>query len=149
MSMSPSVAVALFVLLDVLTVGVGMGVPFFTILLGFPVGGLAARRRLSLPLPEALVACFHVALRTSAFSLIVLGVIWLPWLPTAWGPEAELAKTGVPLILYEPRASFIGWMALMLVISPLAQVLTTLAGSYVTLMRGGGGAASDRTQHKS
>jgi hypothetical protein len=38
------------------------------------------------------------------------------------------------MILYEPRASFIGWLVLMILISPVLQMLTTLFGSYLTLL---------------
>ncbi len=136
LSISPKAAVALFVVLDVLTIGpMGMGVPFFTILLGFPVGWFAARRRRALPVREAMRGCYSVALSTSGLSMAVLAALWLPWLPAAWGTEGELIQTGIPMILYGPRASFIGWIALMVVVSPVLEVLTTLASSYVTLMR--------------
>jgi hypothetical protein len=50
-------------------------------------------------------------------------------------PGADLANFGIPLILYEPRASFIGWLVLMIVISPVLQLLTTLLGSHLALIR--------------
>ena len=134
LSISRRTRVVLFVVLDVVSIGMGMGVPFFTILLGIPVGWFTARRQ-RLPLPEAMRKCFRVALSTSAVSLVFLGIIWLPWAPTAWAPEAELLQTGIPMILFDPRASFVGWIALMVVVSPTLQVLTTLSASYVVLMR--------------
>lgn len=126
----------LFVLLDVVSIGIGMGVPVFTILLGLSVGWFAARRQQA-PTPEAMRQCLRVALGTSAVSFVVLAVLWLPWVPMAWGTEAELVETGIPMILYEPRASFIGWITLMVVISPALQVLTTLSSSFVVLMHHG------------
>lgn len=135
MAITPKWAIALFVLLDVFSIGMGMGVPFFTIPLGVPVGWFSARRAAGL-LPDAMRRCLRVALSTSAVTLVVLCAIWLPWAPAAWGTKADLLRTGIPMILYEPRASFIGWLVLMLVISPMLQALVTLSTSYVTLMRG-------------
>ena len=40
----------------------------------------------------------------------------------------------MPLILYEPLASFIAWLVLMIVISPFLQFLMTLFGSHLTLL---------------
>jgi len=36
--------------------------------------------------------------------------------------------------LYEPAASFIGWLVLMIVISPFLQLLMTLFGSHLALL---------------
>jgi hypothetical protein len=41
---------------------------------------------------------------------------------------------GIPMILYDPRASFIGWMVLMIIISPVLQILTTVFSSTVRLV---------------
>ena len=49
-------------------------------------------------------------------------------------PAANLANLGAPLILYEPVASFIGWLVLMIVISPFLQLLMTLFGSHLTVL---------------
>jgi len=45
-----------------------------------------------------------------------------------------LANFGIPLILYEPRASFIVWLILMIVISPFLQFLMTLFGAQLALL---------------
>jgi hypothetical protein len=50
-------------------------------------------------------------------------------------PVADLANFGIPLILYDPTASFIGWLALMIVISPFLQFLMALFGAHLTLLR--------------
>ena len=42
---------------------------------------------------------------------------------------------GHPFILYDPKISFIGWLVLMMFISPFLQLLTTIFGSYLTLLR--------------
>ncbi len=47
-------------------------------------------------------------------------------------PSADLANFGIPLILFDPTASFVGWLALMIVISPFLQFLMTLFGAHST-----------------
>jgi hypothetical protein len=37
--------------------------------------------------------------------------------------------------LYEPEASFIGWMLLMIIISPFLQLITSVFSGYLALMR--------------
>ncbi len=64
---------------------------------------------------------------------MVLAAIWGPTARMLFDPAADLASFGIPQILYEPRASFIGWLVLMIVISPFLQLLTTLFGAHVTL----------------
>ena len=49
-------------------------------------------------------------------------------------PRADLANFGIPLILFDPQASFIGWLVLMIAISPFLQLLATLFGSHLTLL---------------
>ena len=128
--------VALFIVLDVFTIGVGMGVPVFTILFGFPVGWFAARRRLGeADLATALAGCFRVAMLAALVSFVVLAVIWGPTLPMAWDASVDIAEFGHPMLLFEPLASFYAWLVLMIVVSPALQALTTLAASYGTLMR--------------
>jgi hypothetical protein len=50
-------------------------------------------------------------------------------------PSVNLADFGMPLILFEPRASFIGWLGLMIVVSPALQFLLTILGAHVALLR--------------
>jgi hypothetical protein len=38
------------------------------------------------------------------------------------------------MILYDPTASFVGWLVLMIAVSPFLQLLTTVFGSHLTLM---------------
>jgi hypothetical protein len=38
------------------------------------------------------------------------------------------------MILYEPKASFIGWQVLMIGLSPALQLLAIVFGAYVTLV---------------
>ena len=130
-------AIVAFILLDLFCTGLGMGVPFFTILLGLPVGWWLARRLAEKPqtLHSLLGDLLKYAALTAGFSLLVLAVIWLPSLTWLFNPARDLANYGMPLILFEPLASFIGWQVLMVVISPFLQLLMTVFGAVVTWWR--------------
>lgn len=124
-----------FILLDLLAVGVGMGVPFFPILLGFVVGWLVPSilAGTALNLRHLLRKCLGTACLTSAFTFLLMLLIWGPISRMLFDPMADIANFGIPMILYEPRASFIGWIVLMIFISPFLQVLTTGIASSVRL----------------
>jgi hypothetical protein len=47
--------------------------------------------------------------------------------------NTDFADFGHPMILYDPKISFIGWLVLMIVISPLLQLLTSVFSSYLTV----------------
>ena len=72
---------------------------------------------------------------TSAVSMLVLGLIWLPSLSWLFEPGRDLAQFGMPMILFEPLASFIGWVALMVLVSPFLQFLMTVLGSVLRLIK--------------
>jgi hypothetical protein len=133
---------AIYAFLDLVCMGIGMGVPIFCILFGLPVGWYIARR--------IAIRCFDTrqmlskmllgAALTSAFTFVGMALLWGPWSAMLFDPTADLSKLGAPLILYEPVASFIGWLVLMIVVSPFLQLLMTLLGSHLTwlwLSRGG------------
>ncbi len=124
----------LFVLIDTFWVGVGMGVPFFNILLGVPLGAYIAWRLVAgqAETRAILGKLLLVAAATSAFTLVLMAVIWGGWAGLLFDPAADYANTGIPLILFEPKASFIGWLGLMILVSPFLQLLTTLFGAHVT-----------------
>ena len=132
----PRWVLALFVLLDTICVGMGMGVPIFCIAFGFVVGWYAVRR-LALAgadLPRMLERVFFYAVVTAAYTFVVMAALWGPTAKMLFDPRADLANFGIPLILYDPRASFIGWLVLIIVISPFLQLLTTLFGAHLTLL---------------
>jgi len=41
----------------------------------------------------------------------------------------------MPLILFDPKISFMGWIILMIFISPFLQLLMTIFASYMALWR--------------
>jgi hypothetical protein len=49
-------------------------------------------------------------------------------------PLTDFADFGIPMILYDPRVSFVGWLVLMIVISPFLQLLTTVFASHCALL---------------
>ena len=129
-------ALAIFGLVDIVCMGLGMGVPIFCILFGLPVGWYIARRVATRPFDtrRMLSKMLLGAALTSAFTFVGMALLWGRCIVMLFDPTADLANFGVPLILYEPVASFIGWLVLMIVISPFLQLLMTLFGSHVTLL---------------
>jgi len=134
--LKPRWVLALFVVLDTVAVGMGMGVPFFCILFGFVVGWYVVRRLIvaGTDLPRMLNRVLFYAAATAAYTFMVLALLWGPTARMLFDPTADLANFGIPLILYEPLPSFIGWLVLMIVISPFLQLLTTLFGAHLTLL---------------
>ncbi|AUB58245.1 MULTISPECIES: hypothetical protein [Methanobacterium] len=127
----------IYIVLDMFYVGIGMGVPVFCILFGFPVGWYLSER---LTLPEKnLNNIFNQILKcafyTSLFTFILMLVIWVPVSATLFDPAADFANFGIPMILYDPKISFIGWIILMIFISPFLQLLTTVFASNMVLWR--------------
>jgi hypothetical protein len=132
----PLWAFGIFIVLDTLCVGMGMGVPIFCILFGFPVGWFAVKyitRRIT-SMPQVFRRVLFYAMLTSTVTLFWMTAIWGPTIAILSDPTRDLANFGVPMILYEPLASFIGWIVLMILISPFLQFLTTLFGSYLALL---------------
>lgn len=128
-------AVACYLLLVLIATGVGMGVPFFNILLGLPVGWWLARRlgRRGPGLRALLGKLLLWSAVTAGVTLLAMVIIWLPAVRMLFEPSADLANFGIPLILYESRASFIGWLGLMILVSPFLQMLMTLFAAQMTL----------------
>ena len=128
-------AIAVFIILDIFSIGLGMGVPLATILFGFVVGWfLPVYLELTGEISQqTLLKLLKAGLITSAISLIILGGIWLPALSWLGDPSRDFVQFGMPLILFEPLASFIGWIVLMVLISPFLQFLMTIFGAVLRL----------------
>jgi len=126
----------IFVVIDLLCVGIGMGVPFFCIMFGFVVGWYITKRAtmLTVSLKEVFRKVLAQALITSLFTFAVMGVIWGPTIRMLFDPAADFKNFGIPLILYDPKISFVGWLVLMIFVSPFLQLLTTIFTSYLTLL---------------
>jgi hypothetical protein len=130
------IVLLIFVFLDLLCVGMGMGVPIFCILLGFPIGWYITRRLIitAESVKEIFEKGFIYATITSIFTFLVMIIIWGPTMAMLFDPYADFENFGIPLILYDPKNSFIGWLVLMIFISPFLQLMTTIFASYLTLL---------------
>lgn len=114
-----------------------MGVPFFNILLGFPLGWFLAHRVVGekLEINETLRRIFIYSLLASVFTFLIMAALWLTAsLAYLSDPTKDIANFGEPLILFTPVASFYGWLVLMVLISPFLQLLTTIFAAYLTLL---------------
>jgi hypothetical protein len=114
-----------------------MGVPIFCILLGFPLGWYITKR-VSISteqLYQKYLQIFKYSLLASIFSFIQLVVIWGKAILMLFNPSSDFQNFGHPYILYDPKISFIGWLVLMIIISPFLQLLTTIFAAFITLIR--------------
>jgi hypothetical protein len=136
-SLKPAWIFVIYLLLDALCIGMGMGVPIFCILLGFIAGwflvGYLTRETQS---PSNLMQkVFRNAALMAGCTFLGMLLLWGPAISWLFDPSRDLANFGIPMILFEPEASFIGWLLLMIIISPFLQLLTSLFGAYLALMR--------------
>ncbi|MFH1196211.1 MAG: hypothetical protein V1720_10885 [bacterium] len=134
--LSPFRAFSLIVVFNVICIGGGMGVPVFNILFGFVLGWYLIRWMLVKKFDEKIILArlirysFLIALVTAAGMVL----IWSAAILINIKSEADIANFGIPLILYEPRASLFGWLILMVVVSPFLQMLTTVFSGVLTLI---------------
>jgi len=129
-------ALIAYVVIDGLCMGLGMGVPFFCILLGFPVGWFGAMRAWHFVPGQvgAMKRSLRYALLTSLVTLVIMAVVWGRLVPLMFHPVINPTNMGLPLLLYEAKASLIGWLVLMIFISPSLQFLMTAFGSFLTFL---------------
>jgi len=134
LNLRPAGIIALFLVVDTLCLGMGMGVPIFCILFGFVVGWYLALRLAPDPgrHGEALPRLLCWAAATAGFTLLELAAIWGRTIPMIFDPTSDFANFGHPFILYDPKASFVGWLVLMIVVSPFLQLLSTVFGADLT-----------------
>jgi len=130
-------AILLYLLIDLFCVGAGMGVPIFCILFGFPLGWyITGRVTATALLPRAAyIKILKVSSWAAAYTFLLMLMLWGVQIPHIFDPSFDFRNFGHPFILFEPRASFIGWLVLMIVISPFLQLLTTIFSSFVTLTK--------------
>jgi hypothetical protein len=136
-ALRPLWLLGIFVLIDIFSIGAGMAVPFFCILMGIPLGWflvLYVTARIS-GAREVMWKVLVYAAIAAGITMVGMLILWFPIGTMLFDTGNDLSTSGVPLILYEPRASLIGWLGLMIVISPVLQLLTTLFGAYLTLLR--------------
>jgi hypothetical protein len=126
----------IFIILDLFCIAMGMGVPIFCILFGFPMGWYIAKRITFNPENMNIIfrKIFVYAIITSFFTFFVMSIIWGNTISMLFNPSADFKNFGIPLILYDPKLSFMGWIILMIFISPFLQLLTTIFTAYLTLL---------------
>jgi hypothetical protein len=134
--LKPAWIFVIYLLIDAVCIGMGMGVPIFCILLGFVAGWFLVKYfALETHTPSNLMRqLLWYALLTAGCTFLGMLVLWGPAISWLIDPSRDLANFSIPMILYEPEASFIGWLLLMIVVSPFLQLLTSLFSSYLALM---------------
>ena len=126
----------IYIIVDILCTGAGMGVPIFCILLGFWTGWCIIKIILSQThdLNEIFKKSFKYGIATTFITFLLMLIIWGGAIIVFFYHNNDFKNFGNPLILYDPKLSFIGWLVLMIIISPLLQLLTTVFSFYVTLI---------------
>ena len=134
-SLNTKVVIIIFVFLDLFCIGLGMGVPFFPILLGSLIGWYGTKRTLlaQYPIKKSIDRILKFSFLTTLFTFFVMCCIWGLFFPKIFDLSYDFNNFGIPLILYDAKVSFIGWIILMVVISPFLQLLTTIFSSFITL----------------
>lgn len=124
------------VLFTIIISGIGMGVPFLNILFGFIVGWYAARRACVLyeDLNERLSKIFIYCLFCTGITFLIMLCIWGIKISMLFDPLSDYKNFGHPMILYDPKLSFIGWLILMIIISPFLQMMTSIFSAFLTLI---------------
>jgi len=129
------VAAIVIGLLDVFAIGLGMGVPIFAVALGFPVGWWLVTRPDAGAISRATIRQLVLAgAGLAGASFVVLAVVWGPQVPNAFDPAFDAAEFGIPLILYGPQASMIGWLVLVMVVSPVLQGMALVSAGAVAML---------------
>lgn len=127
--------IILIFLLDFIGVWLGMGVPLFNIIFGFVIG-FYLFNFFDQEQRNNYKTIFKFGFGSAALSFILLVMIWWPYILKLFDKSYDYLNTGIPLILYTPRASFIGWLVLMLFISPFLQLMATIFAVYLKMIKG-------------
>lgn len=122
-----------FVFLELFLTGIAMGIPIFLILFGFFFGFFITKKILISNAKNPLKIIFKYSSLASGFSFLIMLAIWGTYSLNIFNKSFDFANSGIPLILYEPFTSFIGWIILMIFISPFLQFLMAIFGAYVVL----------------
>lgn len=130
-------AVIIYIVADIMCAGAGMGVPIFCIILGFPLGWYITKRvTASVEQPfQKYREIFRLSLFAAGFTFLMMVIVWTAAVLINVESWSDIRNFGHPDILFEPKASFIGWLILMVIISPFLQLLTTIFAAFLTLIR--------------
>lgn len=114
--LNTKVVFIIFIILDLFCVAMGMGVPIFSILFGFPIGWYIAKKAIlnSEDVNYILKKILQYTLVTSTFTFFIMSILWGRTISMLFDSNPDLKNFGIPLILYDPKISFIGWLFLMI-----------------------------------
>jgi hypothetical protein len=137
LELKTNTAVFAYIIIDMICAAAGMGVPVFCILLGFPLGWYITKRTLVSQTDPALMLnrILKHSFLAATFTFVVMFLIWVRAIFMFFDPRADFQNFGHPFILYDPKVSLIGWLVLMIIISPFLQLMAAIFTSYLTLMR--------------
>jgi len=129
-------AFVIYILLDTFILVIMRFVPILSILSGFPVGWYIAERltRSERDLPDVMIDILKYSFYTSLVTFLWMLIVWGSVSTMLMNPQADFANFGIPMILFHPKISFIGWIILMIFISPFLQLLTTVFTAQVRLV---------------
>lgn len=129
--------IILYILIDVGCAGTGMGVPIFNILFGFPFGWYLAKRIAASENSSQVInsRILKISILSVLLTFFLMIAIWGITIPMLFDPNADFENFGHPFILFDPKISFIGWLVLMIFISPFLQLLTTIFAAFMALVR--------------
>ena len=137
LKLDTKVVVFLYLFIEIIGVGMGMGVPIFFFLFGFPLGWYIVKR-ICISKEYSHLMFYQIlklSFLASVFTFLLMVVIWGRTIPMLFDPRSDFQNFGHPFILYDPKISFIGWLILMIFISPFLQLLTTIFAAFITLIR--------------
>jgi uncharacterized protein YacL len=129
--------IILYILIDIICAGAGMGVPIFCILSGFPLGWYITKRvsASTEQLYQRYNNIYKYSLFAAIFTFIVMLIVWGSAILIHIHSASDIQNFGHPYILFDPKTSFIGWLILMIIISPFLQLLVTIFAAFITLNR--------------
>jgi hypothetical protein len=132
-----SSVIILYILIDIIFAGAGMGVPLFCILSGFPLGWYIAKRVSfsTEQIHQKYYKIFRFSLFAAVFTFIIMLIVWGSAILIHIHSASDIQNFGHPNILYDPEISFYGWLILMVIISPFLQLLVTIFAAFITLIR--------------
>ncbi len=130
------IIVIIFMAIDVICTGLGMGVPILNIFFGFFTGWYSAVRAINLYKEQVFIfkRTLYYNLFCAGFTFVMMAVIWGRVSILLFDQSTDYANFGHPMILYDPKISFIGWLVLMIFISPFLQLLASVFSSYLTFI---------------
>lgn len=121
------------ILLNLVLTGIGMGVPILNIIFSLPMGYYLNKGRQE-DQKLRLQRVLKLSLLLSGFTLLLMLIIWLPALKWLTDPSLDVANFGHPYWLYDPKISFIGWIVLMVFVSPILQMLGHVFGGVLAIL---------------